>query len=293
MDGMGVVRESIEEALAMADLDFDPEAFNAFEREGWATPSVAHAYAAILATVTSQSISALFDAAGVRAGSAVLDVACGPGDLCSAARDSGALPVGLDVSAEMIEIAHAAHPEIRFVEGDAEQVPFTDGSFDAVIIAFGLLHIGRPDEALREAWRVLRPGGKLAFAVWAPPARSQGFQFFLDAIREFGTLDVAMPEGPPVFRFSDPEECRRTLAACGFSDVSTRDVDQVADLAAPDDLFGLFHEATVRNRELLNRQTTQAFDAIRHRLADATRDCFDGDRYRVAMPSVVTGAMKP
>lgn len=108
-------------------------------------------------------------AAGVGPGHRVLDVACGTGILAreasARAGTSGAV-VGLDISRAMLEAARRIAPELEWRHGTAEALPFADGSFDVVVSQFGLMFFGDRTAALREAIRVLTPGGRLAFAVW-------------------------------------------------------------------------------------------------------------------------------
>jgi SAM-dependent methyltransferase len=83
----------------------------------------------------------------------------------------------------------------------------------AVVMNFGLLHLGRPERALAEACRVLHEGGRCAFTVWCPPEETAGFGIVLRAVGTHGALDVALPDAPPFFRFSDPAESVRALRA--------------------------------------------------------------------------------
>src|SRR5262245_66619410 len=114
----------------------------------------------------------------------------------------------MDFSSEMDEEARGRYPGIDFREGDAEQLPLSDSSVDAVVMNFGLLHLGRPETAIGEAHRVLRPGGRLAFTVWSTPDKAAGFGIVLGAIQKYGNLDAPLPPGPPFFRFSDSEESK-------------------------------------------------------------------------------------
>lgn len=102
----------------------------------------------------------------------VLDVACGTGNLAIPAARSGAHVTGIDIAPNLIEQAKArAHTEelaIRFEEGNAEQMPYADASFDAVVTMFGAMFAPRPDATAAELVRVTRSGGRVAMANWTP-----------------------------------------------------------------------------------------------------------------------------
>ncbi len=116
--------------------------------------------------------------AGLRPGDEVLDAACGTGDLAQAFVARGAARVvGVDFTPEMLALAerkrarlrpaHAAR--LRYMEGDATNLPIADASFDVVSIAFGLRNVGDPLAALREFVRVLRPGGRVVVLEFERP----------------------------------------------------------------------------------------------------------------------------
>lgn len=108
--------------------------------------------------------------AGLRGGEAVLDVACGTGDLSRAFADAGAgRVVGLDFTPAMLEIARTKRGGIEYVEGDAMALPFGDASFDVVSIAFGIRNVAEPSRALGEFRRVLRPGGRVVVLEFSRP----------------------------------------------------------------------------------------------------------------------------
>lgn len=104
-------------------------------------------------------------ATSLRAGGSALDVACGSGRLTAelARQSAGGRVVGLDFSPRMLEVARRDHPRIEFVEGDALNLPFADGTFDAATIAFGLRNLADPVGGLREMTRVARRGVVLEF----------------------------------------------------------------------------------------------------------------------------------
>lgn len=106
------------------------------------------------------------------AGAQVLDVACGTGNVSLPLARRGARVTGVDIAPNLLEQARArAEAEglpIRFEEGDAEQLPFPDGTFDAVVTMFGAMFAPQPEQVVAECARVLKPGGLLAMANWTP-----------------------------------------------------------------------------------------------------------------------------
>src|SRR2546426_1217657 len=112
----------------------DPSAFRQFEHKGW--QEIASRYDRGFASVTTQSVTPLLDAARVAKGARVLDVACGPGYAAAAAAARGAIATGVDFSSEMVAEARGRYPGIEFLEGDAEQLAFSNSNFDAVVLNF-------------------------------------------------------------------------------------------------------------------------------------------------------------
>ena len=120
----------------------------------------------------------LCDAAQVAPGQRVLDVACGTGASTVAAAGRvapGGAVIGLDANHEMLAVARRKTADIEWRDGRAESLPFAAESFDAVISQFGLMFFDDRAAALREMWRVLRPGGHLAVAVCDALDRSPGY----------------------------------------------------------------------------------------------------------------------
>lgn len=265
-------------------------AFHDFEHAGW--EQAGEKYLRTFFGVTDQATGPLLDAAGVVGGSRVLDVATGPGNVAAAAAARGAAVTGIDFSAAQVALARKLNPGIEFEEGNAENIRFADGSFDAVVMNFGLLHFPDPERALAEACRVLASGGRLAFTVWAPPERAPPFAILMGSIEEHGTLAVDMPPGPPMFRFSDPEETRRVLEGAGIADLESREVALTMRLGAPDDLFDFFREGGVRAAALLNGQTPAARDAIRDAMRDKTAVYAGANGVELPMPCVLASAVK-
>ena len=139
--------------------------FKEAQREGWA-------HFAPLEALTTPPAAELVRRANPQAGQKVLDVACGTGVVAVTAARLGARVTGLDLTPELLdrarENARIAGVEIEWRQGDAEQLPFADRTYDMVLSQFGHMFAPRPDVAIAEMLRVLKPGGTIAFSTWPP-----------------------------------------------------------------------------------------------------------------------------
>mmetsp|Transcript_2081 Transcript_2081/g.6181 ORF Transcript_2081/g.6181 Transcript_2081/m.6181 type:complete len:301 (-) Transcript_2081:100-1002(-) len=268
------------------------DAFSDLEHEMWQRGATA--YDAGFGPLTSQAAPTLVDAAlgGLDATRAtVLDVATGPGFVADEAASRGCEVVALDFSSEMLALAEPLtrkHAKLTLKQGDAQALPFADESFDAVTVAFGLLHLPRPEDCLREAFRVLQPGGKLSFSVWDKPAEGEGFNLVQSALAE-GDPDVKLPGGDgvlPFFHFADAVNSSEALRDAGFETCVTARLPLVARLAAVDDLFDMFATGTARTRAILEQQTSSQLAAIRAAMAAGVARHAAADGYEVPMPAV-------
>jgi SAM-dependent methyltransferase len=266
-------------------------AFHDFEQAGW--EKAASEYDRRFGELTTQSIGPLLDAVGAAPGTRLLDVACGPGYAAAAAARRGATVVGIDFSTAMIAQASANHPDLEFQPGDAEKLDFPGHSFDAIVMNFGMLHLAHPEKAIAEAFRVLRPGGRYAFTVWDAPERAAGFGIILESVQMHGAIDVPLPPGPPFFRFSEPEESKRTLLEAGFVNAQTLQVPQVWKLASGEDLLTTFRTAAVRTAALLNAQKPEALRKIRDEVVAKTEKFRHGNSIALPMPATLTSALRP
>jgi SAM-dependent methyltransferase len=195
----------------------DAERLRSFERQRH--DDLAPTYYDFATPITALAIKPLLEAAQVRAGNRVLDVATGPGTLAFEATKLAAQAFGVDLSLGMIELAKKCYPEIDFRVADVERLPFDDRLFDAVFCNFGLGHFPNPEASIAECVRTLKRGGRIALSWWDQPSKIiQGI--FLDAITEIGVRPPPdVPTGYSLFRFSETEEFNRLLKDRGLSEV--------------------------------------------------------------------------
>jgi SAM-dependent methyltransferase len=245
---------------------FDPEAIRSFEHAGW--QQVAAQYDATFARATTPFIEALLDAAGITAGTTMLDVCCGTGLVTAAAAGRGARVVGLDFSPAMLNEARRAYPQLQFDEGDAETLPYADRSFDAVVSNFGVHHVPDPGKPIAEAYRVLCPGGRVVDTTWAEPAENIAWRLLFDAIREHG--DPAAAKAPPSGgNLGTADAALHLLREAGFIEIRAEPVRREWLVADPRDLVLALSRGTVRTAALIAAQPAEARPAIEAAIARA------------------------
>ena len=120
------------------------------------------------ATFTTPVAAHVVGFAGVEAGEKVLDIGTGTGVVAITAARAGAQVCALDLSPDLLVQARenarvAQYPDIEWIEGDAEHLPYPDSSFDVVLSQFGHMFAPRPDVVVAEMRRVLTPAGRVAF----------------------------------------------------------------------------------------------------------------------------------
>ena len=268
----------------------EPEAFSAFEHERWREGIAG--YARGFGSVAAQTVEPTLDAASVAAGMRVLDVCTGQGVLAAGAARRGADVCGLDFVEEVVALARHNVPGVAFERGDAQALPYPDGSFDAVLCGYGVMHVPEPDRALAEMRRVLRRGGRVAITAWAGPTPDDAFGLVVGTIRTLGRTDVKLPHGPDFFQFSSVAAMRAALDDAGFAGAAASIFPQHLRLARPGDLIERISEGTVRTRALLLAQADGVRVAIASAVAAAVaRFAADGG-YDVPMPAVIGSGMK-
>ncbi|HEV3092348.1 MAG TPA: class I SAM-dependent methyltransferase [Candidatus Cybelea sp.] len=195
------------------------------------------------ATFTTPVAANVVRFAGIARGETVLDVGTGTGVVAITAARAGARVTAIDLTPVLIEAARenaqiAGHNDIEFLEGDAEHLPYPDASFEVVLSQFGHMFAPRPEVAIAEMRRVLKPGGRLAFATWPPDALIGKMLQFV------GRNSPPLPPGvAPPGLWGVPDVIEERLAP-GFAQVSfERGVMTIPALSIPH--FRAFIESSV------------------------------------------------
>jgi SAM-dependent methyltransferase len=270
----------------------DADAFNAFEAAGWERQ--VSGYEDFFGPISTRLVAPLLDAALVDRGTRVLDVASGPGYVAAAAAERGASVIGVDIAEGMIALARERHPQLDFRFGNAEELPFADGSFDAVVGNFVLLHVGRPERAAAEFARVVDAGGRVALTVWDFPDRARFHGVLLDAVAEAGAVPPNdIPVGPPIFRFSDEEEFAGLLREQGLDDIGVRTVSFSHTLPSPDALWRGLLGGTVRLSVMILRQPQDVQRRIRAAFDEIVRRYQVGPEVALPVSVKLASGRKP
>ena len=172
-------------------------------------------------------------ALALQPGARVLDIGCGAGetslDLATAVAPGGAV-LGVDISRTLLEVAGRRAAErglqARFEAADAQIADFGGERFDAAFSRFGVMFFADPAAAFANIRKALKPGGRIAFVCWRPPAENPLMTApFKAAEPLLPPMPPSDPLAPGPFAFADPERVRRILGEAGFGQVAIRPFD--------------------------------------------------------------------
>src|SRR2546430_1811873 len=166
----------------------------------------------------------------ISSGHAVLDFPTGPGEpaltIAALVGPEGKV-LGIDRASEMVEAArratdHLGFRNTQFDVASADRLPFPTDTFDAVVSRFGVMFFPSPVDAVREMLRVLKPGRKLALAVWHFAERNPFHYALWRVIEQYVASPPLAPDAPDAFRFASPGKLRAVLAEAGATGPSER-----------------------------------------------------------------------
>jgi SAM-dependent methyltransferase len=219
------------------------------------------------------------DAGGVTRGDTVLDIACGTGVVARECARRGAAVTGLDLNPGMLAVARRIAPEVAWRQGDAADLPFPNGSFDAVLCQFGFMFFPDRAKAAREMVRVAKPGGRVVAATWASLDRHPAYARLADILRRRGG-DAAAATLEAPFALSD----RAALQAL-FADAVNVAVQEMTGVIRFDSIADLV-EIEVKGSPLAERLTEAELRAVVDEATQALAPMHSGGG-GYAIPAVV------
>jgi ubiquinone/menaquinone biosynthesis C-methylase UbiE len=206
----------------------EPALQRRIQRYGW--DKAANYYEAFWTKQLKPAQDLLLEMAGLREGEKVLDSACGTGLVSFKAREKvteKGFVWGTDISEKMVEIATAAAldkklSQIKFDRMDAEELTMESSFFDVAICALGLMYVPDPAKALKEMFRVLKPGGRAAAAVWGQRGHCGWAEIF-----EIVDRRVASEVCPLFFNLGNPQMLQLTFKAAGYTKIREKRISAI------------------------------------------------------------------
>jgi ubiquinone/menaquinone biosynthesis C-methylase UbiE len=203
----------------------------------------------------------LVDAADVTAGDRVLDVACGTGIVArTAAELSGPAGrvIGLDLNEAMLTVARRVRPDLDWRQGDAVSLPFADEFFDVALCQSGLMFVPDPGAAVREMFRVVRPGGRVAVQVWSSLDRQTAIHSLADAVARHAGRD-AVGLISTYFRLGNREQVTGQFERAGLRVTDVRTLPVVVRAPSVD----AYITTEVESTPLIDRISDDVYRRIR------------------------------
>ncbi len=236
--------------------------------------------------------------AQVASGMKVLDLASGTGEpalsLAKAVRPKGHV-VATDLVPEMLEAArrNAAVQGLDNVEfriADAESLPFSDGEFDRVTCRFGIMFFPDIPRAMAEIRRVLKPGGRVCFAVFGSLQENPLFGVSIGPFLKRVKMPPPPPNAPHIFRFADETSLEKALSSAGFHDVSTSKQRIIFSWPGPaEECWEATRELAAPFKNLIDAIPPEQTDEVIREVLDGIRNFQVGDN--IDLPATVNIAV--
>jgi SAM-dependent methyltransferase len=262
------------------------------EHEAWSQRAAD--YDALFAAVSTQAIEGILDSLGPLRGKHHLDIACGTGHLVAAASHRGAISEGIDFARSMVDAARANYPAETYRVADATDLPHPDGTFDFVTCAFGLSHMENPQAAVNEAFRVLKPGGRLAFTLWCSAEDGgEGLSIVKTALAKHVNVVDELPAEWVQLRFADEQACQTITLQAGFGLPAFTRLPIVWHTTSTQQVVDIVDKLSVRTKLIIDRQPPAVQQRIHeHMLSEAEARRTNGV-ITLAWPALLTVVQKP
>jgi ubiquinone/menaquinone biosynthesis C-methylase UbiE len=256
-------------------------------------------YRALIAQMFAPLTSGLVEEARIGLGQKVLDIGGGSGEpsltISAIVGPTGSVtytdPVAGMVETAQAEAGRRALTNIRFSQCSADDLPFADRGFDVAVGRLSVMFFVDPFTGVREALRVIREDGYVAFAVWGPKEVNPFFSTITDVMERFMEFPTEDPDAPDAFRFASPGKLARILESAGAEDVTERQLNfQIEAPILFDQFWQLRTEMSETLRETMAGLAPGRLPAIKQAAADAARRYFvNGKMGLPAQALIVSG----
>jgi len=270
----------------------DPSEYRRTSLERWARAAGAWgAHRDVIQSAGEPVSHWLVDAIEPQPGHRVLELAAGPGDTGFLAAEliaPGGTLISSDVVEEMVDQARARAAElgisnVEFRRIDAEWIDLPTASLDGVIARWVYMLLADPATALGEARRVLRPGGRVAFAAWSEPQDNPWAAVAAGELAALGAIERPAPGEPDMFAFADPRRIQTLLEEAGFTDIAIEQIPIVYRHPSLDDWWDTQLDISTRLAGAVGALSPAQRDDLRDAI-DARLAQYVGDDGAVALP---------
>jgi ubiquinone/menaquinone biosynthesis C-methylase UbiE len=244
---------------------------------------------------------ALIDRAGIRKGQTVLDVAGGAGEpsltIAETVGSEGSVTC-TDAVAEMVEAARAEAQRrgitnVQFRQCVADSLPFADNSFDVVVSRLGVMFFPDSLKAMRELLRVLKPNGRLAFAVWGKSDLNP-FCYLITRVMDQHVKSAPDPNAPNAFRFAEQGTLASAMTQAGAIDVEEDVV--TFDIAAPisaQQFWAIRSQTSDTLREKLSKLSAKEQAQVATEVEQAVEEFFPANQMKFPAQMIIATGNKP
>jgi SAM-dependent methyltransferase len=225
----------------------------------------------------------------------VLEVAAGPGDTGFLAARVVERLISSDFAGAMVDAARRRAAEIglenvEFRVLDAGRLELEDDSVDGILCRWAYMLVDDPPGALAEARRVLRPGGRLSFAVWGEARRNPWASTLGRILLERGRVEAPEPGAPGMFALAEPERISTIVRGAGFEEPAIEEVPLEYRFEDVDEFLGVQLDLAAQTGALMRSLPPTEFETVRAELARRFEQFRDGDELVVPGVSVVVAA---